>query len=419
MIEFIAIPVTSSAIALSAYLLVQNRRLKKKASQLLDQKVRAENRASQIREEMKEAKDFAVAAEIKKFKDRFEADNAHLISQALVSESVGDLRVQLKSLIETKFNRTSQEFLGVISDDAEGLARELQIELCDRIWDAFQGFKEVSKETPYIFPDGAKVAYTKGQRSVIIIEQKPQVRTVSFNEELVKSRNVAKLSVGRTESGYRYTLAFPYVYFVLVFDKGKYTFHELYFRNKPLTSVREHIYLAPLPNVFRGEDRINKAMCMGHNFRKEVNEELTIARQVDLVIAEFWQKTFNADLGTGGHENVDKRIKNFAIWQKNTEEDPLFVLGVNWPKGKTLKGVVEKLLDDREHKHALDPIDQFIRQQLESGVAKLTTRIKEEILSVKQSGFAPNELDARVDSLVEEVIVDHAKRVFDRCTKQR
>jgi hypothetical protein len=28
---------------------------------------------------------------------------------------------------------------------------------------------------------------------------------------------------GKTTEGYRYALAFPYVYFVIVFDRGRYT----------------------------------------------------------------------------------------------------------------------------------------------------------------------------------------------------
>jgi hypothetical protein len=273
--------------------------------------------------------------------------------------------------------------------------------------------------TAQIFPGGCKVAYTKGNFTVLVIEQKPQVRTVAFSSELVETQTNASHAVGRTDTGYRYSLSFPYVYFFMVFDKGQYFYHQMYFRNKPMTSVREHIHLAPLPNVYRDDkNETYKSVCMGSTFNSDLRAlNLPIARQVEVVVSEFWQRTFSRDLGNGQPESVDAKIKDYATWQDNSKKDPLFILNVNWPKGKTIKGVIESALDSRALKHELDPVDQSIRTKLEQGVAKLTERIKKDIQKAKTIGLSQSDLDQMSKSLLEETILAHAKRVFEQCGK--
>lgn len=416
MIEILAASVTTAAIGTSALLLVQRNGWRKRAKQLLAQKQEAEEEVQRVRRQAKIDTQNGIESFIRQARAKFDKDNSHLIAQALVGETFKDLNAKVREVVEGKFHRTTQEFLGGVCDEAEGLSRDLNIELCEKIWDAFQGFKEISKDSPVIFPEGTKLAYTKGNRTVIVIEQKPQVRTVTFHSELVGSTSVAKEAQSRSSNGYRYSLAFPYVYFILVFDGGKYMYHELYFRNKPLTSVREHIHLAPIPNVWRNKERrADNAMCMGDGFYAAVGGEATIARQCDLVVADFWQRTFSKDLGTGDPGAVDKRIKNYAVWQENSEKDPLFVLTVNWPKGKTIKGVIEFNLDNREQKHKLDAVDKKIRKLLEDGVAKLTERLKQEIAEAKTKGFTQFDLDMKAKELLEQVVLEHAQRVFVRC----
>jgi hypothetical protein len=416
MIEYVAIPVTGSAILLSCWLLYRNFRLKSQRYEALRAKVDADFRAEVAINKANNQVEQILAKRMKEFTAKFDVDNAHMLSQALVGTTFNSLHSSIKELIEQKFNRVSQEFVGNLTDEADTVIRELNIDLCEKIWDSFQGYKELSKESPYIFPDGTKIAYTKGNRTVVVIEQKPQVRTVTFDGELL-TRSQSQQAQSVTESGYRYTLSFPYVYFVIVFDKSKYTCHEMYFRNKPLSSVREHIYLAPLPNVFRNTESTSRAVCMGGDFKNAVKEELTIARQCEMVIADFWLRAFNNDLGDGEPENVDRRIRNYAVWQQNTASDPMFILSVNWTKGKTIKGVVEAMLDGRNQNHKLDPVDKVIRDQLEAGVRKLTERIKMEIQNAKTKGLQGADIDHHAATILEDVVKGHAKRVFEKCSK--
>lgn len=217
--------------------------------------------------------------QLARLRDAFNRDNATFVSEALASEAGKDTANRIREVVLNNYSRVTQEFLGTIGDETDGLAIDIQLGLCETIWDSFQQMKEKQKESPWILPDDCRMAYTKDKRTVVVIEETPQVRNVMFTEGLLKTGK-EKLAAVKTDQGhYRFTLAFPYVYFVLVFDDGNYTYHNIYFRNKALTSTREHIYLAPLPNVFSEKSQRGRGMCMGNGFWEEVGSERTIARQ--------------------------------------------------------------------------------------------------------------------------------------------
>lgn len=422
LLNILQISVCLAFMGLSAYLIYVVRSSRGKLKKVQEDLQRYQNEYATVVRERDAAVNSQKAAaasyeqKLDAMTKKFDRDNAHLLSQAFVPQSMADLQETIKLTIDREANRICQEFLGSVSEEAEGLSRDVQFELLEKVWDAFQNFKQANVESPLLMPDNVKIAYTKGSRTVLVIEEKPQVRSVSFDGNLVATNAVARHAQSSTANGYRYTLSFPYVYFVVVFDNNKYAYHELYFRNKPLTSVREHIHLAPIPNVWRDKGNNYKPMCMGEGFQMSVNEELTIARQVELIISDFWQRTFNAHLGNGSPEKVDSRIKNYAVWQQNTEADPLFILTVSWPKGKTIKGVVETILHSRPQKHALDPVDRNIRALLEAGVAKITNKIKAEIKKAKSSNKDIGKIDETARRILEEQLLEHSKKVFSQIT---
>lgn len=418
--EFWVVAVASVivAVALGAVVAVvrQRNRLGTQLADMWEENVRTQAEASRVRAEADQRVTLQVEHRMRAIRSKLEVDNAHLVSQALVGETTAALQTAIRTAVEKKFNRVTQEFTGSLSDEADGLVRELNVELCEKVWDAFQNFKELSSDSPYIMPDGCKLAYTKGVRTVIVVEQKPQVRTVSFAADLINSREVKATGQKTAEGNLRYSLAFPYVYFVIAFDEGEYSNYQVYFRNKPLTSVREHVHLPPLPNIHRGEN-LYRPVCMGNDFEAAAGKQSNIARQCNRVVADFWQRTFSNDLGNGQPQDTDKRIRDYAVWQANTAADPLFILGVAWPKGVTIKGVVEAALEERDHDHPLDPVDQVIRERLEEGVQRLTSRIKDEIQSAKTKGLSQFDLDRMSRSLLEETVLAHATRVFNQCAK--
>jgi hypothetical protein len=360
-------------------------------------------------------RDESEAKRAENLKKNFSASHAHFMSQAVATKSVKSLRESLSDLVIAQHKKLGQELLGDVSDKAESLVRDLDFALNERIWDAFQQLKEKLDDSPQVLPRNAKIAYTKGSRTVIVIEQEPQVRSVSFTGSLI-NREVADQASGRTENGYRYNLSFPYVMFMIVFDQGGYTYHEVYFRNKTLTSAREHVYLAPLPNVNR-KNKETKPMCMGKDFRGEISEESTMTRKCELVVADFWTRTFNEHLGTGGFEKIDERINSLAKWQEETQKDPLFVLSVNWGSGKTMKGIVESALDERSRDSKLDWVDSKVKEILDAGVAKIAQLVKEELKKPRTLTLKEDLVTDTIKNSFESILTEHTKKVFEHCTK--
>lgn len=370
-----------------------------------------------LSKEYKEEAEKKLREKVDVLKSSYSENNIHLIAQALCSPTANELKDKMNQLLEKQFGRLSQELVGQLIDESDQLKIDFQTNLGDQIWNRLQQVKERFKDTPYILPSDCRVAYTKGNRTIVVIEQQPQVRSVTFDAKLVATNNVAKEAQAKTATGYRYRLAFPHVLFFIAFDKGKYAYHELYFRNKPLLSTREYIYLAPIPNVFRDRGNNFKAMCMGNEFSEDINKGDTLARQAEFVISTFWQSTFNHHLGDGGGGKVDKRIKNWAVWQENTAKDPLFVIDVKWTQGRTAKGVIDAMLNQRDHKHELDGVENSIKSDIDRTMSNMSKLVREAVKVAKACKLKKEDVDDFLRKELESLLVNHSDETFRRSVK--
>ena len=352
------------------------------------------------------------------FEEAFSAEKVHILAQALLSPEMKTVVNSMKKTIEKHFGKMSQEFVGALADETEGLVRDIQFELSEKLWDSMQQMKEKQDDSPYIMPKNCRMAYTKGTRTVLLIENEPQVRTVEFTEALVSDHEKA-CAVGSSGGNYRFNLAFPYVYFFVVFENARFHYMEVFFRNKPLLSMREHVYYAPLPNIHRNKGPEYTPMCMGEEFKAQFNDDQSIANQGNYVIAHFWQAAFNSHLGKFGCEKteLDERIRDYARWQEETAKNPLFVLEVKWPSHLTAKGVLESIMNLRGS-HPLNGLETHIKKMLDDSVQKIVKRVKEEIKESQKHGIKPEELEAPIRADLESVLVDHADKVFTACRKQ-
>jgi len=365
--------------------------------------------------ECKELNEKQVSEYIETLKQKFSLENSNLISQALCSSKVSELQNEMSELLEKHFNRMTQEFIGQLIDDSDTLKAELLLNIGDKIWDRLQQVKENIKDTPYVLPQDCKLAYTKGNRTIVVLEQQPQVRSIVLSPELVSNKDVPT-SQSQSASGYRFRLSFPYVLFFIVFDDGRYKYHELYFRNKPLFSTRERVYHAPIPNIFtdRGEIR---TMCMGGDFNIDRNE--TLSKQSEFVVSTFWQSTFNDHLGDGNSGDIDKKIKNWRTWQSNTEIDPLFILKIQWKQSRTAKGIIESLLEKRDFQHKLDGIDREIKEMIDSGINDISSNIRKAVESAKEYKLKKKDISKFVSDSVKSILVTHTDEVFEKCTQYK
>lgn len=377
-------------------------------------KHRAHQQLQIMKTKLAETKSLA-DTKIKNLKTKINKANILNASKIIDSEPGRQLTHTISNSVLKYFNEIGQEFNGLIIDQSESILRDVQFFLNEKIWDTIQEFKEKFPESPTVLPPNTRIAYTKGIRTVILIEQEPQIRSILFDESLVGDEPI-KIKSGLN---YRYNLSFPYVYMFLVFDNGKFVKTNVYFRNKSLNSIREHVYCTPLPNIYANDESV----CMGNdNFTNKIHEESTVSKQTNKVITEFWQRTFNGHLEglyeKNYKENIDKRIKNFSTWHQNTELDSLFILNVNWKNGVTIKGVIERILNERHTENRLDYIDSAIKDLLTKTSSTLSNHINDSIkkaANVKLEEETANELSK---AIVNKMIVDHTNMVFNDILKE-
>ena len=207
-----------------------------------------------------------------------------------------------------------------------------------------------------ILPEGVRSVLSRGQTTIWIYEQPPGVRQLSWSES------------HRGAGEYRQVrIALPYLIIVAVFqlhigdNPHLSVLNEAFFRNAPLKSLDDELFYTALPNCLRrdkpgtldsssmplsqiclaGTVDPPSSMGKGGRFRFLFGE----------LHRSFLESGFNTD---GGHmnsylraavlEKIDPRIETIEEWEKNTSEDPLFVLDVKWKTtGHSIRKVANRI----------------------------------------------------------------------------
>jgi len=176
------------------------------------------------------------------------------------------------------------------------------------------------------FPEGTRFILSYGEHTSVVVEQKPQVRTVLFYSGFIRNDEISTHDIeSQTESigrsrGLR--LAFPYVIFLTRLWRGRYDGLHVFYSKKPLASLDESVFLPNLPNID------NSSVCLGIGDLQGT----TIRAKVEEIIAHFWQSQFNNDYRSGYEAAAmrDERLQNVIRWQEESQKDPNFVLDVGW-----------------------------------------------------------------------------------------
>ena len=232
---------------------------------------------------------------LKKSLPKITADQSNLAGQRAVQ--------LLQELTDEKLRAFQQEIIASIQESLEG---RISQNIRENI---LRPLREVlSEQMPLVnsngsidaLPDGTKFFFTHGRYKLVIVEQKPQLRSLQFQDDF------------RGGSG-RYNLALPYIIFLIIFEDNNFSRMYAYYANKPLTSLDGEVFRSNLPNI----DSDNK-VCTG--FRGcRAN---TLTGRVNEVIAHFYQSDFNNDLRSG-YDHMSERggvFKNLATWQKASQK---------------------------------------------------------------------------------------------------
>lgn len=185
-----------------------------------------------------------------------------------------------------------------------------------------------------IHPAGVKICRTSGEKTVVVVEEEPRVRSIQFSKRFLEYDDYPDAVSGRLP------LAFPYVVFVMTFLRNSFSELHVYYRNSPLTSLSDMLYQPNLPNIYEG----HYTVCMGDYESKKT----TISEQIQEVLASFWGSEFNTDLRDLYYNAglKDSRLKTVYSWKMASQEDPLFSTSVNWNVcSQNLKNIINSQLD--------------------------------------------------------------------------
>jgi len=231
--------------------------------------------------------------------------------------------------------RSYQQKVSVgIEDSAADLLDTFKKNIAKQIFETASGWR-VTQRDCFVFPRGCRFSFQKGINTIVVVEQDPQVRTLSFRAGMQANDH----DIGVYFDSERASLSFPYSVFVFTFVNDQFTKVKFFFRSSPLKSIEDNLYCSVLPNIHIGGD-----VCLGDR------PSGTITEVCEKVIASFWSSQFNFDLADEwwNKSRISPLIATGEVWQEQTKTDPLFILDVPFRLWKSLREVVDGLGSSEE-----------------------------------------------------------------------
>lgn len=204
-----------------------------------------------------------------------------------------------------------------------------------------------------ILPPNCRYIEETNKGNLVIIEEPPAIRTVQiqkyFENEIYELKNEGVAE----EFGYKgfnptadrpntFTLAFPYVIFILSFERETYLHDGLVFmRTQQMRGMSDYLLKSPLTNISNSQ-----RVCFGEA-NKFTAHSLTQA--IQNVIMVFWSAVFNTDY-TYNYDDYRKAgsvFGNYLRWEYLTKQNPLFIYDANWIKmGENLGQMLQKVKNE-------------------------------------------------------------------------
>lgn len=193
-----------------------------------------------------------------------------------------------------------------------------------------------SVSLPEAIPEGIRFIRRRGDVVVLVLEERPQVRTVRWLDD-GSSAPFGKGAIYRTAR-----LAFPFVVAVLGFRGGALTgYQQCFYRTEALCQLSDPLLLPNLYNVADGYG-LKCWLCLA-----QLQIDLTPLSWQDKVREirrHLWGAGFNrsSELHEGmsywtAMRGIDRRFETLDKWEQASRDDPFFPLTVGWkPSGKTV-----------------------------------------------------------------------------------
>ena len=252
-----------------------------------------------------------------------------------------------------------------MQDSVSDLLNSFKQKVATQIFESADSWR-VRNRDEFLFPPNCRYCYSRGESTILVIEQQPAVRSLLFYENLL-GRDYGSMTGTK-----RVPLSLPYVYFFMHFRRhenndvvsGVYTA----WSNTSIVSLDDRLGRPVLPNT---HPHCN--VCMGWTPMRGNN----IIELTNNTITTYWNSTFSSDLADlwWAKSNVDRRIATGNEWMKNSEDNPLFILSVDWPFAYTVRGLLDLLT-----RSEMEPSELATRHKLTDTVDKCVETLYSKIL---------------------------------------
>jgi hypothetical protein len=214
-----------------------------------------------------------------------------------------------------------------------------------------------SRATTSILPPNCRYIEETTKGHIVVIEEPPSIRTIkiskSWNHEIEDLRSSGNLE----EYGYKsimtdgersFTLAFPYVIFILVIEHDTVLVDGMvYLRTQQMRGMADYLFKAPLSNISSSQ-----RVCFG-----DANMFTThsLTQTIQNVIMVFWSAQFNTDY-TYNYEAYQKHggeFGNYLRWEYLTKQNPLFIYDASWIKMSNNLGVMIQNIKSEDSIHSI------------------------------------------------------------------
>lgn len=276
--------------------------------------------------------------------------------------------------------RTYQQKLAVgIEDSASDLLDTFKLQVAKHIFETAAGWR-VTQRDNFLFPHGCRFCFTRGPNTIVVIEQGPQTRSLSF----VRGMQREETRNSGADSSERVSLALPYSIFILSFRQDGFQSMRYLWRTAPLKSLDDMLCVANLPNLHEGG-----TVCLG----RIGPTGTTISETCENCVAGFWNSQFNHDLSAAWwhKDTVSPQIATGKLWAENSINNPLFILGLPFAPYKTVREVLDIITASAE-----EPSESVFRhklsEQIDGCVEALFHKMTSYLKKTKFDKHSPNDI---------------------------
>ena len=305
----------------------------------------------------------------------------HSLKEAaqLTSADISTLSDKILTQVVIETIRTYQQKLAVgIEDSVSDLLAAFKENTANAIMDVASGWQTTQQEG-FLLPKDCRFCFRRGDHTVIVIEQQPQVRNLYFSWGMQESGRPERIE--QTE---QVSLAMPYVIFVFHFNKNIFQSVRCSFRNRPLTSLRDNLDVSPLPNI-----HVGGKVCLAYNY----SAEKPISLVCHEIISSFWTSQFNTDLSDEwfSKHRISDLIATGKEWQRNTLRDPLFILQVEFQARQSLKDTIEMSVQEATDLPSFD-LRHRITEEIDECAENLFHKIQSYMKKTKFDRHVPKDI---------------------------